>query len=256
MAFISNTMGLALLADTCTALQVFPPSFVSSSLLDRASFLARRTVGGMGRELNAIIFDMDGTLFDSVEAVPRSYAAAVLEGQGRFIEPAEAIANYGLGPGVEILTALLGRPSTPADLSAYHRHLRKNLWRVRPYPGMRETVEELATRYPLAVFTGADREAAFLLLDHMGLLDALTVVVGGDEVSKPKPAPDGILLTCQRLGLDPGEAAYVGDAPDDLLAACAAGVVAIAASWGHQFDPAAPADEVAAGPGDLLRFVP
>jgi HAD superfamily hydrolase (TIGR01509 family) len=209
----------------------------------------------MGRELTAIIFDMDGTLFDSVEAVPRAYAAAVLEGEGRSIEPEEAIANYGMGPGEEILTALLGRSSTPADLSAYHRHLRQNLWRVRPYPGMRETLGELATRRPVAVFTGADREAANLLLDHMGLLDALTLVVGGDEVSRSKPAPDGILLTCQRLGVQPVTAAYVGDAPNDLLAARAAGVVAIAASWGHQFDPATPADEVAAVPRDLLGFV-
>jgi len=203
-------------------------------------------------ERAAIIFDMDGTLLDSVDAVPGAYVAAVMEVQRQSIDPQEVIANYPLGPTATILSALLGRESTLADLDVYHRCLKRNLKRVRPYPGIEEAVAELASRLPIAVFTGADRKAAQLLLDHTGLLEALTLVVGGDEVARPKPAPDGILLTCRRLGVQPGAAAYVGDAPSDLLAARAAGVVAIAAAWGHQFDPTVPADEVAASPQDLL----
>ena len=71
----------------------------------------------------------------------------------------------------------------------------------------------------LAVFTGADRVSLRLLLGRTGLLGRFEVTTGGDEVANAKPAPDGILLTCERLGVDPARAAYVGDSRPDMEAA-------------------------------------
>ena len=70
-----------------------------------------------------------------------------------------------------------------------------------------------------------------------------------------KPAPDGIRLACERMGLDPLEVAYVGDAPNDMRCARAAGSLAIGAGWGHQFDATVAADVVVARPDDVVAIV-
>jgi phosphoglycolate phosphatase-like HAD superfamily hydrolase len=84
---------------------------------------------------------------------------------------------------------------------------------------------------------------------------AVDVLVGGDEVSRPKPAADGLLLTARRLGVAPGDLAYIGDAPIDLRAATAAGGIGAAAAWGHQYERAEPADITLATPAEALALL-
>lgn len=209
----------------------------------------------MSGPVAGIVFDMDGTLIESHEVVPAAYRAAVLAGGGPERTDAEVIAGYSLGAPVDLLTHLLGRAATEADLAAYHAHLATLAERVTVYPGVAEALAEVAARVPVGLFTGASHRAAEILLDRVGLLDRFGVVLGGDQVPRPKPAPDGVELACRRLGVPPGRAAYVGDSPLDLRAARDSGAVAVAAAWGHQYDPAEAADLSAARPGDLLALL-
>jgi HAD superfamily hydrolase (TIGR01509 family) len=71
-----------------------------------------------------------------------------------------------------------------------------------------------------------------LALDALAFGDTLDIVVGSDEAPRGKPHPDQILLALERLGADPDQTAYVGDAPFDVAAAKAAGVHAIGVTWG------------------------
>jgi phosphoglycolate phosphatase-like HAD superfamily hydrolase len=80
-------------------------------------------------------------------------------------------------------------------------------------------------------------------------------VVTGDDALRPKPAPDGILAACKALRVPPNEAAYVGDAPNDMQAATAAGVLAVLAGWGHHCDPSTQADLVISDPAGLAHLV-
>jgi pyrophosphatase PpaX len=57
-------------------------------------------------------------------------------------------------------------------------------------------------------------------------------VVGGDETKRHKPDPEPLLLAAERMDADPGETAYVGDSPFDIRAAKAAGMFAVAVTWG------------------------
>lgn len=209
----------------------------------------------MSGPVAGIVFDMDGTLIESHEVVPAAYRAAVLAGGGPERTDAEVIAGYSLGAPVDLLTHLLGRPATEADLAAYHDHLAALAERVTVYPGVAEVLAEVAARVPVGLFTGASHRAAEILLDRAGLLGRFEVVLGGDQVPRPKPAPDGVELACRRLGVPPGRAAYVGDSPLDLRAARDSGAVAVAAAWGHQYDPTEAADVSAARPGDLLALL-
>jgi phosphoglycolate phosphatase-like HAD superfamily hydrolase len=92
-------------------------------------------------------------------------------------------------------------------------------------------------------------------LRHAGLDDAIDAVVGSDEIAFVKPAPDGIFLACDRLGVDPGRVAYVGDALNDLRCARAAGAVPISAAWGHLFEPDDEPHLIALTPHDLLPLL-
>ncbi len=205
--------------------------------------------------VDGIVFDMDGTLVESHSVVPAAYRAAIADCGGPTLTDAEIIAGYSLGSPAALLTHLIGRPATDADLACYHEHLAKLAGQVTVYPGMADTLADVAARVPVGVFTGASHRAAEILLDRVGLLGHFRVVLGGDEIPRPKPHPDGVELACQLLGLDPRRAAYVGDSPLDLRAARSSGAMAVAAGWGHQYDPAEPADVSASRPCELLSLL-
>lgn len=205
--------------------------------------------------LDAIVFDMDGTLIASHSVVPAAYRAAVQECGGPERSDAEIIAGYPLGAPSALLAYLLDRPTTPAEIDVYHTHLARLADRATVYPGIADTLADIAARVPIGLFTGASHRSAEILLDRVGLLGYFKVVLGGDQVARPKPSPDGVELACQRLGVAPGRAAYVGDSPLDLRAARASGAMAIAAAWGHQYDPAEPADLQANHPRELLSLL-
>jgi HAD superfamily hydrolase (TIGR01509 family) len=208
--------------------------------------------------VRAVVWDMDGTLIDSATVVPDAYITTVTRLGGRHLTRAEVIAFYHVGPPRRMLTELLGRACDDGALAEYHACLRATAARARPYPGIVDALKALRPRLPLAVFTGADRDAALILLEASGLLPYFARVVGGDEVERQKPAPDGILLACEALGVEPAEAAYVGDSPGDLKAARASGGLAVAASWGHLYSAETgrdTADVVLATPHDLVTAV-
>jgi HAD superfamily hydrolase (TIGR01549 family) len=205
--------------------------------------------------MKAIVFDMDGTLFDSAGVVPDAYIDTVVQCGGARYERSDVIAAYALGPPATILSHLLGRLCRDDDVASYHVRLRQLAAGVVVYPGMVEALAELAERVPLAVSTGASAEAAKTLLDAAGLSPFFAVVAGGDEVPQPKPAPDGIRLACARLGIRPSETAYVGDAEVDLEAARRAGSLAVAAGWGHLFCERGHAEHVVHEPRELVALV-
>jgi HAD superfamily hydrolase (TIGR01509 family) len=200
----------------------------------------------------AVAWDMDGTLLDSSAAVPAAFGAALRTlGHGP-VTAAEVIAAYPLGPPDVIMAHLAGRALTAAEMEAYYAELAGVS--VRPYPGVAAALDALrAAGRPVAVFTGASRRAAGMLLAAAGL--HADVLVGGDEVGRAKPAPDGVLVVAAALDLAPGDLAYVGDSPADLRAARAAGSHAAVAAWGHLYDPAEPADSVLARPADALALL-
>ena len=207
-------------------------------------------------DLRALVFDMDGTLIDSTQAVTSAYRQAVLQGGGRNYEPGAIVAAYPVGPPLAILTHLLGRAAGEADLLAYHTSLAGLTDLVGVYPGIRDALGDLqAANVPLAVFTGGSSRAARIILGGTGLARHFAVVVGGDEVARPKPEPDGVKLACDMLGVELKDAGYVGDSPLDLEAARRSGARAIASAWGHLYMADAPSDVAVSHPRELLRLV-
>jgi phosphoglycolate phosphatase-like HAD superfamily hydrolase len=93
------------------------------------------------------------------------------------------------------------------------------------------------------------------MLAAAGIDARFGVVVAGDEVDRPKPAPDGLLLALRQLGVPAEATAYVGDAEVDLDCANAAGSLGVHARWGARAGVRAGAHPVAARPYDVLSLL-
>ena len=90
--------------------------------------------------------------------------------------------------------------------------------------------------------TAKRRATVDLAFARLPLAHFFDTVVGGDETERHKPDPEPLLLGLERLGAEPGEAAYVGDSPYDMRAARAAGMHAVGVTWGGIHSRAALAD--------------
>ncbi len=207
------------------------------------------------RAIDAVIFDMDGTLIDSMDPVNDAFVETIVAAGGPTYTHDEIISAFPKGPSDRMLTHLLGRPVAEEESADYHRRLDEKAISLAPYPGITEVLDALAVSKRLAVFTGAGRVSLRMLLGGTGLLDRFEVTTGGDEVQDAKPAPDGILLTCERLGVDPTRAAYVGDSGPDMEAARAAGSIAVGAAWGSLWQSSHRADLTARVPADLVALL-
>ncbi|SDS81038.1 phosphoglycolate phosphatase [Nocardioides scoriae] len=203
----------------------------------------------------AVIWDMDGTLVDSATVVPDAFIETVQRLGGPTLTRDQVVAHYDAGAPHEMIGLMVGREARVEDGELYHRVLADLSHTVRVHDGIAEVLGELGRRgVPLAVFTGNSVEAAGLLLGATGLRDHFDVVVGGNEVARPKPAPDGVLEAASRLGVDAAACVYVGDSPLDVGAARDAGATPVAAGWGHLFDAGA-AVTAAATPAELLDLL-
>jgi len=206
--------------------------------------------------MRAVVFDMDGTLLDSVPTVSRAYADAIRSLGGPTVTPEEVVAGWHVGHTDLVLAHFLGRACGPAEVERFHAHLDPAIAEVRPFPGIPALLDDLTDAgMRLGLFTAATRRVATSLLAATGIDTRFEVIVAGDEVDRPKPAPDGLLLAQQRLGVPAEATAYVGDAHVDLGCADAAGSQGVHAQWGARPDVRVGTHLVAARPHDLVPLL-
>ena len=191
----------------------------------------RPAASGSGA-LDAIIYDLDGTLVDSradiadavnatLEALglPRRSEAEVVSFVG---EGAELLLRRALGPAEEGRLA----EARPIWARCYGERLTA---RTRAYAGIEESLALPPLRR--AVLTNKPGAFAREIVRRLGLAPAFARVVGGDE-AKRKPDPTALLSLCAELGAAPGRSLLVGDSTIDIATGQAAGVPVCAVSWG------------------------
>ncbi|WP_051579411.1 HAD family hydrolase [Pseudonocardia acaciae] len=185
------------------------------------------------------IFDLDGTLVDTPTGIVRSFAAAFTE-LGVPVPAADSIrATIGIPLTVAFAGFLGVTPDDRLVASAVARYQVAFAELVLPkaadlvYPGVVDGLEGLERDgFALAVATSKLNAGADALLTAAGIRDRFGVLVGADQVSNPKPAPDSALLVLGELGARASDAIMVGDATHDLRMAEAAGVRSIAVTYG------------------------
>jgi len=186
------------------------------------------------RVLPAVLFDLDGTLIDTIELILSS-ARHAFEGWPRATPTDE---EWVRGIGTPLVQQLRGYAETEEEvallLERYRRYQHEHHDRLtRCYDDVPEVVASLAERgHPLAVVTSKASPIARQSLGYVGLDRYFPVVVGYEDTTRHKPEPDPVLLALSRLGTSAKNAVFVGDSPHDVYAGNAAGVATIAALWG------------------------
>jgi len=170
-----------------------------------------------------VVFDLDGTLLNSLPLVLRAFSHALGPFGGK--PTMEMFSHFG-GPTEKIFQGLLADArDVPAALTRLHEFHRDNHHLIELFPGAKEMLGELRSRgVALAVWTGRDRASAEHLFALHGLEEFFTEVVCGDDLPSHKPDPAGLREILRRLGLKAHEALYLGDADVDVTGGAGAGV--------------------------------
>lgn len=186
-----------------------------------------------------VVFDLDGTLVDSRQDLADATNALLVE-LGAAPLAIDAVAAM-VGEGVVVLvrralTAAGLNPTLPGALdrflALYDEHL---LAHTRPYPGMLDALDALASCSALAVLTNKPARATATILEQLDLAPFFGQVIGGDTPLGRKPDPAGLLRLVQDAGATPNGTVLVGDSPVDLKTARSAGTRACVARYGFGF---------------------
>jgi len=211
----------------------------------------------------AILFDLDGTLVDSVYQHVLAWREA-LEGAGIELAVWRIHRKIGMSGGLfaQALVRETGGDLNPALIEQLQRmHIdayRRFAGRVRPLPGARELLAHLTNLgVPWAIATSGRADSAAVALSALGLEETVPVVTR-DLVPHGKPDPDLFVEAARRLGVDIADAVVVGDSVWDLLAARRAraiGVGLLSGGYGEEELERAGAYRVYEDPRDFLRHL-
>ena len=206
-----------------------------------------------------VLFDLDGTVVDSGSIILASMRHATREVLGEEYADEELMQAVG-GPGLEAQMAVFAPDQVDELVRVYRAHNEPLHDELEACAGMESALVRLHEEgRRLGVVTAKRRSTVELAFARVPLAHLFETIVGGDETARHKPDPEPLLLAAERMGADPAQTAYVGDSPFDILAAKAAGMYAIAVTWGRIHDRAkleqVEPDAMVDKPAELLEYV-
>jgi pyrophosphatase PpaX len=182
----------------------------------------------------AILFDLDGTLIDSIELILGAARHAFDGFAGR--APTDEEWRAGIGrPLQTVLREFASDDAEAARLFGRYRayQLEHHDRLIQPYDGIIETVRWLSgTGHPLALVTSKADWMAVKALVLVGLDRLIPTVVGCDTCVNHKPHPEPVERALAQLGVSAENAIFVGDSPHDVESGRAAGVMTVGVTWG------------------------
>src|SRR5713226_2132479 len=183
-----------------------------------------------------VLFDLDGTVVDSGSIILASMRHATREVLGVEYADEELMQAVG-GPGLEAQMAAFAPDQVDELVRVYRAHNEPLHDELEACAGMESVLVRLHEEgRRLGVVTAKRRSTVELAFARVPVAHLFETVVGGDETEKHKPDPAPLLLAAERMNARPAEIAYVGDSPFDIRAAKAAGMYAIAVTWGRIHD--------------------
>ncbi|MEO6002538.1 MAG: HAD-IA family hydrolase [Opitutus sp.] len=190
----------------------------------------------MSKAIRTVVFDLDGTLVDSMPFVLEAFAHAIIP-FAPALSPDEWRTRMG-GPPERILEGLLPKPEHAA--AALHRlnAYTEGRWdRVAAFDGMTTLIDDFVrSGISLGLWTGRERASALSILGAQRLRGKLTTCICGDDLPSHKPDPAGLAVALREMATAADEAIFVGDAEVDVLAGAALGVKTLLITHGLTVD--------------------
>jgi HAD superfamily hydrolase (TIGR01509 family) len=191
-----------------------------------------------------VIFDLDGTLVDTVQtridAWSETFEEAGIPATTETLAPLIGVDGKRLA---REIAALAGRPIDDARAEEIDKRSGEIYERMnsdpKPLPGVRELVDVIdACEIRWSIATSSRKDQVQTSVKALGL-DHEPSIVDASHVEHAKPEPDLLLRAAEELGVDPGRCWYVGDSTWDMVAAVAAGMIPIGVTSGAAVDEAA-----------------
>lgn len=198
----------------------------------------------MNRVKRAAIFDLDGTLIDSLPDMTAAINKTLADHDLAPLTQAQIAPMVGDGASTLVTRAFaahgLAAPPVEPVLQQFLAHYEPHAADLtKPWPGVIETLEYLRAKgLILAVCTNKPTKATHEILTALGLDHFFAVVVGGDDTPALKPNPAHVHAVLDRLGVHHEEAVMIGDSINDVLAAKGANVPVVVLSFGYSRVPA------------------
>ena len=182
--------------------------------------------------LRAVLFDLDGTLINSIDHIVACWQHTVRACLGREMAREEILPTLGRAL-LECFEEIA--PGRSEEMRTTYRayQVQTHDTMITLFPGTRETLERLRSAgLELGVVTSKGLPVATEGLDLFNLVTFFNMLVTYEDTTRHKPHPDPLLVACERLGIEPEQALYVGDALVDIQAGKAAGTQTAGVSWG------------------------
>jgi pyrophosphatase PpaX len=205
-----------------------------------------------------VLFDLDGTLIDSIELILRSAQFAFT--RCGLDCPTDTQWLEGVGRPLPVMFAHFAPGREPDLIAAYREFQMANHDElVTVYPGVREMLEALASAgHRMGIVTSKASPLALRGLKHTRIDGYFEAVIGMDLCKRHKPDPEPVMIALERLASVPTGAWFVGDSVHDMESGNAAGVATVGALWGpfteNDLAPSRPRF-LAVTPGDVVNVV-
>ncbi len=182
--------------------------------------------------LRAVLFDLDGTLIDSIDHIIACWQETVRTCLGREITRDEVLPTLGRAL-LECFEEMApGRGEEMRDVYRAHQKTTHDTM-VGLFPGTREALDRLRDAgLTLGLVTSKGLPVASEGLNLFGLMPYFSTLVTYEDTTRHKPNPDPLLVAMERLGVQPADVVYIGDAVVDIQAGKAAGMYTIGVTWG------------------------
>jgi len=184
------------------------------------------------RSIEAVLFDLDGTLLDTRTLILASFRYATQKVLG-YSPPDQQLMDM-VGIPLDYQMRVFSVEHADELVRVYREHnsmVHDEL--IKYFPGTREALDRLKVDgMRMAVVTSKRTEVAARGLSRFNLDSYFEVLIGSNDTDKHKPNPEPLLLAAERMSISVEQTIYLGDSPYDMEAARAAGSVAVAALWG------------------------
>jgi pyrophosphatase PpaX len=186
------------------------------------------------RRRPTVLFDLDGTLIDTIELILSSARYAF----GKLGREYPSDAEWTAGIGIPLFTMFGRYAHDPSDqaafIAAYREYQLLHHDRLtRAYTDAATTIATLHERgHEIGIVTSKSEALALRGLSHVGLARFMDTIVGCDGSPRHKPDPEPVRIALHRLACSPEDAMFVGDSVHDIIAGNGAGVTTVAATWG------------------------
>jgi pyrophosphatase PpaX len=179
-----------------------------------------------------VLFDLDGTVVDTVELIVSSFRHATRTVLGRVLPDDYILAGVGRPLRAQMERLSAEHAQELYDVYREYNHRRHDEL-IRGYEGIDEVLRELrAAGRKLGIVTSKSYDTTQMAFRALGLAGHFDAVVTATDTAEHKPSPVPLLLCLERLGAQAARAIYVGDSPFDIQAGAAAGMATAAVAWG------------------------